>query len=65
MGCGTDLLSEGFRRLMVNAAYWCVGLEDKISAQANVDLVGQYKPSLFGVFGKFRAGVKPSDHAMQ
>ena len=38
MGSGKDLLSEGLRRLLVNAAYWCVGLEDKIPARANVEL---------------------------
>ena len=30
MGAATDLESEGLRRLLVNAAYWAVGLEDKI-----------------------------------
>ena len=51
MGAATDLQSEGLRRLVVNAAYWCVGLEDKIPAKANVELVGQYKPSPFSFFG--------------
>ena len=31
MGAATDLQSEGLRRLLVNAAYWCVGLEDEDS----------------------------------
>ena len=48
MGAATDLLSEGLRRLLVNAAYWCVGLEEKIPARADVGIVGQYKPSPFG-----------------
>ena len=39
MGASTDLESEGLRRLVVNAAYWCVGLEDKIPAKANVDVL--------------------------
>ena len=65
MGSGTDLLSEGFRRLLVNACYWCIGLEDKIPARANVEFVGEYKPSPFSFFGTFKAGVKPSDHAMK
>jgi len=63
MGAATDLASEGLRRLLVNAAYWCVGLEAKIPQRANVDLVGQYKPTPFG-FGKFAKGIKPSDFAM-
>jgi type 1 glutamine amidotransferase len=65
MGSSQDLLSEGLRRLLVNAAYWCVGLEDKIPARANVDCVGRYQPSPFGVFGTFKANVKPSDLAMK
>ena len=63
MGAATDLESEGLRRLLVNAAYWCVGMEDKIPEKANVEIVGEYKPLPFG-FGKYKKGVKPSDHAM-
>lgn len=60
MGSSTDLASEGFRRLLVNAAYWCVGLEDKIPERAKVDVVGEYNPTPFG-FGKGKKGVKPAD----
>jgi len=63
MGAATDLESEGLRRMLVNAVYWCVGLEAKIPARANVELVGEYKPLPFG-FGKFKKGAKPSDHAL-
>lgn len=63
MGAATDFESEGLRRLVVNAAYWCVGLEEKIPAKTNVDLVGEYKPLPFG-FRKYKKGVKPSDHAL-
>ena len=61
MGHGGDLVSEGVRRLLANAAYWCMGMEDKIPARAKVDFVGQYKPTPIG-FGKHQKGVKPSDH---
>ena len=60
MGASTDLASEGLRRLLVNASYWCVGLEDKIPPRADVELVGEYKPTWFG-FGAHRKGVKPGD----
>jgi len=60
MGASVDLESEGLRRLLVNACYWAVGLEDKISAQGNVDYVSEFKPLWFG-FGKFKPGVKPAD----
>jgi hypothetical protein len=62
MGSSTDLESEGLRRLLVNACYWAVGLEDKIPEKSKVDLVGEYRPLPFG-FKKFRKGVKPADLA--
>ena len=60
MGHNGDFVSEGFRRLLVNATYWCMGMEGKIPAKANVELVGEYKPSPIGV-GKFVKGLKPAD----
>ena len=60
MGASQDLLAAGTRRMLVNAAYWAVGLEDKISAESNVDLVGDYQPLPFG-FGKAKKGVKPAE----
>ena len=51
----------GFRRLLVNATYWCVGVDDKITESANVDLVGEYTPTAFG-FNGFVKGVKPASH---
>jgi type 1 glutamine amidotransferase len=60
MGAAVDLENEGLRRLLVNACYWAVGLEDKIPAKANVDFVGEYKPLWFG-FGQFKKGLKPAD----
>jgi len=59
-GAAVDLQCEDFRRLLVNACYWSMGLEDKIPAKADVDYVGAYKPSFFG-FGGGKKGVKPSD----
>ncbi len=64
MGASQDLLYEGTRRMLVNACYWAVGLEDKVPAKSNVDLVGEYKPTPFR-FGGAKKGVKPQDHAMK
>jgi len=61
MGAATDLESEGLRRLVVNASYWAVGLEEKIPAKADVDVVGTYKPLNFG-FNKGEKGTKPADY---
>ncbi|MEQ8789273.1 MAG: ThuA domain-containing protein [Pirellulaceae bacterium] len=53
MGASTDLLSEGTRRMFVNAVYWCLAMEDKLPEEgANVDLVGEYHPTAFA----FRRG---------
>ena len=62
MGAATDLESAGVRRLLVNAAYWCVGLGEKVQDAAEVGRVGEYTPLPFG-FGGFKKGVKPADHA--
>jgi type 1 glutamine amidotransferase len=60
MGASTDFENEGVRRLLVNACFWAVGLEDRIPEKSDVDLVGEYKPSPFR-FNGARRGVKPSD----
>ena len=62
MGAATDLEAEGTRRLIVNAAYWAVGMEAKIADKSNVELVGDYKPTKFG-FGSFQKEKKPADFA--
>ncbi len=63
MGHGGDLKNEGFRRLLVNACYWAMGMEDKIPARSKVDLVGEYNPNPIG-FGGHKKGIKPSDHKL-
>jgi type 1 glutamine amidotransferase len=64
MGASQDLESEGLRRLLVNACYWALGMEDKIPAKAKVDIVGEYRPHPFKT-GGFEKGVKPSDHVIK
>jgi hypothetical protein len=63
MGASQDLANEGLRRLVVNACYWAVGMEDQIPPKSDVELVGRYAPTPFG-FGKFTKGVKPADLAL-
>ena len=60
MGAAQDLLNEGLRRLIVNACFWTLRMEDKIPARTHVDLVGEYQPLPFK-FGGFAKGIKPSD----
>jgi hypothetical protein len=49
---------------LVNASYWCLGMEEKIPERANVEVVGEYKPLGFG-FGQHKKGLKPSDYEMK
>ena len=58
MGAATDLVSPGTRRMLVNAAYWAVGLEDKIPGESDVSIVGEFDPHPFGN-NKFTKGIKP------
>lgn len=64
MGASQDLESEGLRRLLVNATYWALGMEDKLPEKAKVDIVGEYKASPFRG-GGYVKGVKPEDLAIK
>lgn len=61
-GASEDILNEGFRRMLVNAHLWCLGLEDAIAPDNPVDFVGPFKPTPFAFEG-YRRGVKPADLA--
>jgi len=60
IGASTDFSNEGVRRLLVNACYWCTGLEGKIPEKSNVELVGDFKPLPFK-FNGAKLGVKPAE----
>lgn len=62
MGSGADFESAGLRRLTINAAYWCLGLEDRISATSSVAYVGPYAPLDTG-FNHAELGVVPKPPA--
>lgn len=59
-GASEDILSEGVRRLLINASLFLVGLEDHIKADADVSFVGPYNPSTFS-FQPSVTDAKPSD----
>jgi hypothetical protein len=63
MGHAGDLQSEGFRRLLVNACYWALGMDDQIPPKSTVDFVGEYRPNNIG-FGGHKQGLKPEDHRL-
>jgi hypothetical protein len=62
MGASQDLASEGLRRLLVNACYWALAMEDQLPEKADVTIVGKFEPRPFG-FGGFQKGVRPADLA--
>lgn len=62
MGAATDLTNEGVRRMLVSGVYWATGLEDRIRADADVDLVGEFTPTPYG-FGAYQKGLRPADFA--
>jgi hypothetical protein len=64
MGHGGDFKDENFRRLLVNACYWLLGMGDAIPARSNVDIVGTYDPKPIG-FGGHKKGLKPADHELK
>jgi type 1 glutamine amidotransferase len=59
-GASGDIVNDGFRRVLVNAVYWAVGLEDQIKPTMDISLVGPLRPTWTGV-NKRAANVKPSD----
>jgi len=61
MGASQDLESEGLRRLLVNASFWCMDMESQITDKLKVDIVGKYEPTGFK-FNGYKKDVKPSDH---
>jgi hypothetical protein len=69
MGASTDLLSTGTRRMLVNAVYWSLGMEEAIPAGGtNVDLVGKFEPTAFAFrspeYWQQRA-MKVSEHRLE
>ena len=62
MGSARDYQNAGLRRLTINAALWCLHMENKIVADSNVDYVSEYKPLASG-FRYDKLGVVPKKAA--
>jgi hypothetical protein len=58
IGAAIDLKCEDLRRLLVNAGYFLTGLP--VPKKADVTLVGEYDPSMFG-FDKYKRHVNVED----
>jgi type 1 glutamine amidotransferase len=52
MGSAADIENAAFRRLLVNACYWALGMDEKIRAKADVDLVR---------VPQYHSGIKPAE----
>jgi hypothetical protein len=63
MGASEDMLSEGMRRLLVNATYWTLGMESQIAEHSACDLVGTFVATPYRSNGHVK-NVKPSDLKM-
>ena len=63
MGHSFDFKNEALRRLLINACYWGMKMEDRIPPRSNAELVGEYNPATIG-FAGHKKGLKPSDHAL-
>ncbi|MDC0295504.1 hypothetical protein OAL35_01465 [bacterium] len=59
-GASEDVLSEGVRRMIVNATMWCMGMENMIKPDLDVAFVGPYNPTTFS-FKPSITDAKPSD----
>lgn len=60
MGASLDFQNEDLRRLVINASFWLLEMPDAISPDMSMDIVGEYKPTMFG-FDTFRKGMRVSD----
>lgn len=60
MGSSLGFQNEDLRRMIVNASFWLLGMGERITPDFNVEIVGEYKPTMFG-FDTFRKGMKVAD----
>lgn len=58
-GASEDILNEGYRRMLINAAFWAMGMEKHIKPNNDIAFVGPYKPTTFN-FDGYKANIKPA-----
>ncbi len=58
-GASEDIVNPGYRRMLINATYWMLGMEEAIKADAPIDFVGKYQPNTFRN-GGYARGIKPA-----
>lgn len=60
-GSSNCIENDDYRRMLLNACFWAVGLEDKIVADSKIDFIGPFNPTFGKNRGRRAAGVKPLD----
>ena len=60
-GASNDIENEGYRRALVNAAYWAMSMEDSIKADSDISFVGKYNATWLRGRGRRKSGLKPED----
>src|SRR5690606_35782133 len=60
MGHGDAFKIEDFRRMLANACYWCLEMENQIDAKADMTIAGEYNPGPVGGTG-LKPNVRPAD----
>jgi hypothetical protein len=60
IGAADDIENEALRRMIVNATYWAMRMDNEIPQKADVAFVGRYDPHSF-LNEIYTAGLKPSD----
>ncbi|MEO6740772.1 MAG: PVC-type heme-binding CxxCH protein [Chthoniobacteraceae bacterium] len=61
-GTSEDITNDGYRRMLVNACFWTLGLEEKITPTLDIAFVGPFKPNTFGG-GAYARGIQPEMYA--
>ncbi len=61
-GTPEDFTNEGYRRLVCNGIFWTLGLENSITPDLDVSMVGPFKPNTFGN-QTHAVGIKPAMYA--
>ncbi|MFT5123315.1 MAG: hypothetical protein ACI9TH_002676 [Kiritimatiellia bacterium] len=62
-GASNDLEDENYRRSIINACFWAIGLESDIKADNTISFVGPYNATWRQGKGRRKNGTKPEDMA--
>ena len=62
-GASDDIENEGYRRMLINACFWALEMEEAIRADADVSFVGPFHATWRKDRGRRAAGLKPQDLA--